>query len=67
MKLVSFEDGTYGIRRLSIIGYQYLDFASNGSFWWGRSGLSNFKDCKTDEVTARRVLSMLQDKGMVVK
>ena len=34
MKIVKFEDGTYGIRRGKSFNYQYADLRPNEFYWW---------------------------------
>lgn len=62
MKLVKFEDDTWGIRMFSVFGYRYFDF---DGYWWERHS-QWFKDCKTSEEEARRTFQNFKDKGKVV-
>lgn len=63
MKLVRFEDDTYGIRQLTIFGYRYYD--PTGCNWW-EGGSPWFEQCKTSEQQARKSLQKFKDKGTVV-
>jgi hypothetical protein len=35
MKIVHFKDGTYGVRRLRLWGYEFLD--EDGTYWWAET------------------------------
>ena len=60
MKIVKFKDGTYGVRRLSLFGYEYKDFR-NPQFWWLRNS-QYFPDCHGTHAEAE----YYTDKGTVV-
>jgi hypothetical protein len=67
MKIIKFEDGTYGIRKRSFLylgGFVYFDFTSRRHFWWRLNEFPN--DIRTDLAAAKRVISRLKDKGTEV-
>jgi hypothetical protein len=66
IEVVSFSDGTYGVRKKGFWRYYYLDMVSNGVFWHQISGI-NFPCCRTDKNTALRKFMLLTDKGTPVK
>lgn len=62
-KIVRFRDGNFGLRRLAIDGYEYLDLvAARRTFWWSRFDY-NFKDCRGDLDTVKRALDIICDEG----
>lgn len=65
MKLVKFKDGKFGVRKGFWPFYLYRDFDSP-RLWWGNKSV-HFRDCKTDEHTARQSLLNYGDNGEVVK
>jgi hypothetical protein len=64
-KIVQFTDGTFGVRRMSFFGYEYLDLTSP-RFWWQR-GSTFMDDCRGSEELARRAYSIVYDKGTPIK
>lgn len=66
MKVVRFNDGTYGIRRLAIDGFEFFDFKSRIRFWRSRSSPS-IEDCRTDKDTAIKTYNLFTDRGREVK
>lgn len=68
MKIVKFEDGKYGIRKLSLFGYEYYDFDTpTMSYFWPRHSSMFLKGyCFTSLTTAREWLQKLTNKGEVV-
>ena len=61
MKIVKFKDGTYGIRKLSLFGYKYLDI----HYWYYRLD-RYFCDCKITLEKAVQKMDLLEDKGTIV-
>ena len=61
MKIVKFKDGTYGVRRLTLGGYEYKDFRSP-RYWWLITS-KFFADCRGTLTEAE----YYTDKGKVVK
>jgi hypothetical protein len=65
MRIVKFNDGTFGIRKLTIWGFGFYDFRSNfaGQYWWtyGLPGSKYLYDgsCRTTEETAKEVFCRL--------
>lgn len=64
MKLVKFENGTYGIRLNWCFGWYFKDL--QGSYSW-RNKHRYFKDCQGTEQEARKMLSNIKSKYTVVK
>lgn len=65
MKVVQFSNGTYGIRKLSILGYEYLDFKMP-CFWWGLK--SRFiDDCQVDLKSVVDYYKKRNDRPVVIK
>lgn len=62
MKIVKFKDGTYGVRRLTLFGYEYKSFRRPLQFWWSRNS-EYFSDCHGTLAEAE----YYTDKGKVVK
>lgn len=60
MKIVKFKDGTYGVRRLTLFGYEYKDFRSL-KHWWSLNSIC-FADCRGTLAEAE----YYADKGTVV-
>lgn len=65
MKIVKFKDGTYGVRRLTLFGYEYKDFRSI-EFWWSRNS-QYFPACHGTLTEAEYYTEYYTDKGKVVK
>jgi len=66
MKLVKFKNGKWGLRKGSFIwGYSFRDF-KNGGFWWSQES-QHFRDCMTDEDTARDYFNLATDCGEAVE
>ncbi len=67
MKIVKFKDGSFGIRRLTPIGYQYKDLVH--SFWWFL-GSEHFADCCRDLECAQKAYNKIKhrnkDKGQPI-
>ena len=62
MKLVKFNDGSYGIRkRYWIFWYKFYDFTSRNSYWWSLSKYPD--DIKTTKNEAESKLLKLKDFG----
>lgn len=66
MRIVKFNDGTFGIRKLTIAGFEFYDFRSsrpNWEYWWttGFPGANYLYDgsCRTTEENAKHVFCML--------
>lgn len=55
MKLVRFEDGTYGVRTFWFFGWHFRDLTTDG-FSWPRSS-KFFRDCKATEEKARAAMA----------
>lgn len=66
MKIVKFKDGTYGIRRWSIIGYQYKDIKSDISYWWTLN-TKFIGHCKGTYPEILEIFERMTDKGKIVK
>lgn len=67
MNIVSFKDGTYGIRKGSRFwGYKYFDLVTP-RYWWGLGDVY-FRDCKRDYETVNKVFKSMDnsDKGTPV-
>lgn len=60
-KIVRFADGTFGIRRLTLFGYAYLDLVSP-CFWWSRTDRF-IHDCHGSKKAAQRAYNYVYDKG----
>jgi len=73
MKLVKFKDGTFGIRKGFFPFYSFKDFdyPVGGKIiqhgYWRGLGSNFISNCRTTEEEARKVFSMLTDKGEVVE
>ena len=65
VKLVKFEDGTYGVRVHWLFGWWFKDLA-HPSYSWTK-GNSYFKDCKGSYLEAERVYNSLNSKHTVIK
>ena len=63
MKIVKFKDGSYGIRRGWLFGYEYKDL--RGSFWW-RISETYFIDCKGTKEQVMKFYRNKNDKGTVL-
>lgn len=62
MKIVSFKDGTYGIRKgYFFFGYKYYDLVSGSDYWWPFKG-SYWNDCKGDLAKAEKRLQECKDR-----
>lgn len=64
MRIVKFNDGTFGIRKLTIWGFGFYDFTmGNHEYWWtyGLPGSKYLYDgsCRTTEETAKEVFCRL--------
>jgi hypothetical protein len=70
MKVVSFKDGTYGIRKFSWLhfAYRYKDMNGYNTFWWPmKSEYFNY-DCKRkDPEFVKNYYHAITDKGSVYK
>ncbi len=68
MKIVKFKDGTYGIRKLTIIGYQFLDI-EKADYWWFNKEYVNTKCKGTLEQTkeAMKKHKEVIDNGKMIK
>lgn len=65
VKLIKFSTGNYGIRKGCFFGNkEYLDFCTG--VWWEKDS-KWFRDCQTDEETARRMYGQMVIKDKVVK
>lgn len=64
MKIVQFKDGTYGIRRLTFSGFEYLDF-NQPEYWWDIKSRP-FCDCKTSKEEVLKAYERFGDKGTIV-
>jgi len=65
MHIVKFRDGTYGIRKYTILGYRYRSFY-NPDFWWPRNSECFGTCCKANETTAQILMAQNDDKGVRV-
>lgn len=66
MKVVKFKDGTFGARKWSILGYEYVDLNNPLLYSWGRR-CQHFPSCRGTKEEAIKGLEMATDKGTVVK
>lgn len=68
MNIVKFMNGTYGIRKFSIIylQYIYLDMSSYACFWWTRKS-NYFRDCQTTLKQCQERIKNIYDRGVIVK
>jgi len=48
MKLVKFYDGTYGVRKWTLFGYEYADLTNSNTHWWGKNCMF-FSGCKIED------------------
>lgn len=58
-KIVQFRDSTYGIRRLTIFGYRFLDL-EHQTFWHSNKSVF-FRDCKTTSLATLNALLRLRE------
>jgi len=65
MKLVEFEDGTFGIRKFWFFGWYFVDLFSKGYSWTQSS--EHFPDCKRTREHAENILSNLKPKKLPYK
>ena len=63
MKIVKFQNGSYGIRKWSF-GYQYKDLKDH--FWWSLQS-NHFKDCQGTIAQVLDVFKQKKDKGVPVR
>lgn len=62
-KIVKFEDGRYGIRKWSMIGYRFLDLNPDDNWWWlSKNGVESYAKGTLDQVTARLAIYRVADK-----
>ena len=67
MKLVRFEDGTFGVRRWWFFGWVYLDLKSPSMFNWSAQS-EYFIDCKgTKEQALKAMKRKSRDSHVVVR
>jgi hypothetical protein len=70
MKIVKFDDGTYGIRRRAWWSlfqiYEYRDLKYNDAIWWTRRD-KWILDCKGPPQKVKSIFDRLKDKGTPVK
>ena len=62
MKLVQFDDGTYGVRK-GLIRYRFRDLRSPINYWWAADN-PFFKDCKGTLSEAMVVMGRVKHKGI---
>ena len=60
MKLVKFNNGNYGIRRLTLFGYKFKDL--KGIYWWDIKS-QFFPNCKGTEKDVKELFDMITDYG----
>jgi hypothetical protein len=63
MKLVKFKDGKFGIKSL----WRYWHFGYGPDIGWWDVSLLHARYYRAEEKKAREILSLLTDKGEVVK
>lgn len=67
-KIVQFKNGTYGLRRFSILGYRFKDLYSPQYEWWQDSESLSWIQGTLERVeTALAKEIQLRDRGEIVK
>ncbi len=64
MRIVKFNDGTFGIRKLTFCGFAFYDFTMGNHEYWWTAGLPGSKylydgSCRTTEEDAKEVFCRL--------
>jgi hypothetical protein len=60
-KVVKFENGQFGIRRLTWFGYQFLDVSRGEDFWWTLpDGIGSYATAGTEKEARERLHAYLQ-------
>lgn len=65
MKLVKFENGTFGVRKYWFFGWHFVDLEMPGFDWDTRSRCFPF--CQGSELDARHAMKLASDKGLSAK
>lgn len=67
MKLVQFEDGTYGITRWTLLsGRQFKDLKHG--FWWSKTSDHFLTDCRTtSRAIAEKIFQQLRGRYKVIE
>ena len=65
MKIVKFKDGSYGIRKITLFGFLFLDLANSRNHWWAKYKYPNDIKGTLDIVT--KAFENINDYGTPVK
>jgi len=70
MIIVKFKNGTYGIRKWTLFGYEFKsldDFGVSNNFWWNIKRHPQYKEeCQADLYKVKEIFEKLNDNGREV-
>jgi len=66
-RLIKFKDGTFGVRRLTITGYEFLNLAEKDYAFWYVWDCVSTPECRGTYAEAMEAYNILIDKGTPTK